>query len=56
MVKDLLNEHDFRTNTPQRWRSEQLSASTMLVWPLPLALGRWAAAGSTEAYASHASV
>ena len=28
---DLLNEQDFRTSTPQRWRKEQLMASTMLV-------------------------
>ena len=32
----LLKEQDLRTSTPQRWRKEQLMASTMLVWPSPL--------------------
>lgn len=49
MVNDLLNEQDLRTKTPQRWRSEQLRASTMLVRPLPLALGWCAWAGNTVA-------
>ena len=30
MAKNLLNEPDLRTSTPQRWRKEQLMASTML--------------------------
>jgi hypothetical protein len=38
--RDLLNEQDLRTSTPQRWCKEQLSASTMLVWPLPFAEGQ----------------
>ena len=40
MRKFLLNEQDLRTNTPQRWRKEQLMASTILVLPLPLGWGR----------------
>ena len=31
MAKDLLKEQDSRTSTPQRWRNEQLMASTILV-------------------------
>ena len=38
MAMDLLKEQDLRTSTPQRLRKEQLMASTMLVWPSPLAL------------------
>lgn len=49
MVKDLLKEQDLRTSTPQRWRKEQLIASTILVAPLPLGLGRCAVAGETLA-------
>ena len=30
MTNDLLKEQDLRTSTPQRWRSEQLMASTIL--------------------------
>ena len=56
MVRDLLKEQDLRTSTPQRWRKEQFSASTMLVCPRPLALGRWAAVGKTLGYASQAAV
>jgi len=26
---DLLNKQDLRTNTPQRWRNEQLSTATL---------------------------
>ena len=40
MRSDLLKEQDWRTNTPHRWRREQLSASTMLVWPSPYGQGR----------------
>lgn len=49
MVSDLLKEQDLRTSTPQRCRNEQFSASTILVPPLALAHGRWAAGGSTLA-------
>ena len=36
MTSDLLKEQDLRTSTQQRWRNEQLMASTILVWPSPL--------------------
>jgi hypothetical protein len=49
MAKDLLNEQDLRTSRPQRWRREQLIASTMLVCPPPLGLGRCCHRGSTLA-------
>jgi len=45
MGRDLLNEQDLRTNTPQRWRKEQFKASMMLVWPSPLGQGRCGPAG-----------
>ena len=32
MLNNLLNEQDLSTSTPQRWRKEQLTASTKLVW------------------------
>lgn len=38
IARERLKEQDLRTITPQRWRKAQLMASTMLVWPLPLAL------------------
>ena len=47
MTNDLLKEQDLRTSTPQRWRNEQLMASTMLVPPLPLGLRRCCQRGST---------
>ena len=56
MARDLLNEQDLRTNTPQRWRREQLMASTMLVWPSPLGQGRCCQRGKTAAWAFHWSV
>ena len=31
IANDLLKEQDLRTSAPQRWRSEQLMATTMLV-------------------------
>ena len=40
MTNDLLKEQDLRTSTPQRWRNEQLMASTILVWPSPFKQGR----------------
>jgi len=51
-----LKEQVLRTSTAHFWRKEQLMASTILVWPLPLGLGRWADCGSTRPYASHSSV
>ena len=33
MASDLLKEQDFRTSMQQRWWSEQLTASPMLVCP-----------------------
>jgi hypothetical protein len=39
IFRNLLNEQLLRTGMP-RWRNEQLLASTMLVWPLPLGQGR----------------
>ena len=49
MANDLLNEQDLRTSTPQRWRKEQLLASTRLVWPSPLGQCRCCKRGSTLA-------
>ena len=49
MANDLLNEQNLRMSTPQRWRKKQLMASTMLVWPSPLAQGRCCQRGSTLA-------
>ena len=56
MSKYLLKEQNLRTSTPQRWRKEQLMASTMLVWPSPLAQGRCCQRGSALATAFHWSV
>lgn len=41
MARDLLDEQDLRTNTPQRWWREQLMASTRLVCPSPLGQDRY---------------
>jgi len=49
MTSDLLKEQDLRTSTQQRWRNEQLMASTILVWPSPLGQGRCCQRGSTFA-------
>ena len=49
MTSDLLNEQDLRTSTPQRWRREQLIASTMLVYPSPFEQGRCCQRGNTLA-------
>ena len=49
MTNDLLKEQDLRTSTPQRWRNEQLMASTILVWPSPFKQGRCYQRGSTLA-------
>ena len=46
IANDLLKEQDLRTSTPQRWRSEQLRASTMLVCPSPFGPGRCCQRGS----------
>jgi len=56
MAKQRLNEQVLRTSTAHFWRNEQLMASTILVCPLPLGLGRCAGCGSTSPYASHSSV
>lgn len=47
MAKDLLIEQALRTSTSQRWRNEQLRASTMLVCPSPLEQGQYYQWGST---------
>ena len=56
MARDLLNEQDLRTRTPQRWRNEQLMASTILIWPSPFKQGRCCQRGSTLAKTFHWSV
>jgi len=47
MTSERLNEQERRTSTPQRWRKEQLMASTMLVCPLPFGWAWWLRLGST---------
>ena len=46
IANDLLKEQNLRTSTPQRWRSEQLMASTMLVYPPPFGPDRCCQRGS----------
>lgn len=47
IVNDLLNEQDLRTSTPRRWRRAQLTASTILVPPLPFGQRRCCQRGNT---------
>ena len=51
IANDLLKEQDLRTSTPQRWRSEQLRAATMLVCPPLFGPGRCYQRGSSLAQA-----
>lgn len=53
MVKDLLKEQDFYTSKPQRYRKEQLTASVMLVPPVPLGHGRCYQRGRTPTQAGN---